>query len=248
MTLRSIAVKALKEPTGLVELYSCRKCAFKWALLTGSESYKLARDREAVIACLKGRCNVEVNGGSLEIGCKDTLYVAGPAELKLCGDGCLVVAAEAPSRNEGLLRVRRFAEIQPVVSGMEGYRRRVYVAVGEKDPSSSLLAGYTEGFPGEWTSFPPHRHDDKLEVYVYYGLGSGFGVQVVEDEEGADAYLVKDYDAVVILRGYHPNVGSPGAGISYLWILCQVEGEKNMRVEFKPGYESFQLGSTHLRR
>jgi len=30
-------------------------------------------------------------------------------------------------------------------------------------------------------------------------------VQVVEDEDGADAYVVGDYDAVLILRGYHPN-------------------------------------------
>lgn len=248
MTPRSIAAKALKEPSGLIELYSCHKCTFKWALLTGTENYSLAENREAVIACLKGRCNVEVNGAFLEIGYKDTLYASGPIELKLHSNGCLVVVAEALSRNRSSLMMRRFVDVQPVISGMQGYRRKVYVAIGEKDPSCSLLAGYTEGFPGEWTSFPPHKHDDKLEVYVYYGLENGFGVQVVEDEDGMDLYAVKDYDAVVICRGYHPNVGSPGVGISYLWILCQIEGEKNMRVEFKPGYEGFQLGSTHLRR
>ncbi|MEM2824358.1 MAG: 5-deoxy-glucuronate isomerase, partial [Thermofilaceae archaeon] len=109
----------------------------------------------------------------------------------------------------------------------------------------SLLAGFTEGFPGEWTSFPPHKHDDKVEVYVYYGLGDGFGVQIVEDEGGADSYIVRDGDAVVILRGYHPNVASPGSRICYVWVLCQTLGEKNMRVEVKPGFERFQVGG-HL--
>ncbi|MEM1509815.1 MAG: 5-deoxy-glucuronate isomerase [Thermofilaceae archaeon] len=247
MSPRSIAIKALKEPSGLIELYSCHKCTFKWALLTGTESYKLAKNREMVIACLKGRCDVDVDGASIEIGCRDTLYLSGPSELKLYSNECLVVVAEAVAKSKGLSIIRRFVEIQPVITGMQGYRRKVYVAIGEKDPSCSLLAGYTEGFPGEWTSFPPHKHDDKLEVYVYYGLEDGFGVQIVEDENNADLYMVKNYDAVVICRGYHPNVGSPGVGINYLWILCQVEGEKNMRVDFKPGYDRFQLGSTHLR-
>ena len=149
------------------------------------------------------------------------------------------MAAVAPSRLGRAWLVRRAPEAPSRLVGGAGYRRRVHTLLGVDDPSTSLMAGFTEGFPGEWTSFPPHKHDDKVEVYVYYGMGGGFGVQVVEDEGGADAYVVRDGDAVVILRGYHPNVASPGCGIGYVWILCQVAGGKSMGVEVKPGFERF---------
>ena len=238
--------KALSSPTPLIELWGSGPYSFKWALLDGEERLELGAGREAVAVCLKGSLGVGCELGSAELVAKDVAYASGPATLELRGRGSLVVVGEAPSRSEGVWLVRRFSELKPLLVGAEGYRRHVYTALGVEDPSTSLLAGFTEGFPGEWTSFPPHKHDDKVEVYVYYGLGEGFGVQVVEDEDGANAYVVGDYDAVLILRGYHPNVAAPGHRICYLWILCQVRGEKNMRAVIKPRFERFQLGPTHL--
>jgi len=241
-----VLYKALSSPTPLIELWGSGPYSLKWALLDGEEVLELGVGREAVVACLKGSCSVGCELGSAELAAKDVAYASGPATLELRGRGSLVVVGEAPSRSEGVWLVRRFSELKPLLVGSEGYRRHVYTALGVGDPSTSLLAGFTEGFPGEWTSFPPHKHDDKVEVYVYYGLGGGFGVQVVEDEDGADAYVVGDYDAVLILRGYHPNTAAPGYRICYLWILCQVRGEKSMRATVKPGFERFQAGPTHL--
>jgi len=243
---RSVLYKALSSPTPLIELWGSDLYSFKWAFLDGNENVKLETGREAVVACLEGFCSVSCEHGLAELAAKDLAYASGPATLELKGRGSLVVVGEAPSQRRGLWFVRRFAELKPLLVGTEGYRRHVYTALGVEDSSTSLLAGFTEGFPGEWTSYPPHRHDDKVEVYVYYGLGGGFGVQVVEDEDGADAYLVGDRDAVVILRGYHPNAAAPGHRICYLWILCQVRGEKSMRATVKPGFERFQVGPTHL--
>lgn len=237
---------ALSSPTPLIELWGSGPYSFKWALLDNGERLELEEGREAVVACLKGSCNVRCELGSAELAAKDIAYASGPATLELRGRGSFVVVGEAPSRERGLWLVRRFAELKPLLVGAEGYRRHVYTALGVEDRSTSLLAGFTEGFPGEWTSFPPHKHDDKVEIYVYYGLDGGFGVQVVEDEDGADAYVVSDYEAVVILRGYHPNTAAPGYRICYLWILCQTSGAKSVRATVKPGYERFQVGPTHL--
>ncbi|MEM1567836.1 MAG: 5-deoxy-glucuronate isomerase [Thermofilaceae archaeon] len=243
--VRSIFRRALRQPGWFEVLWSDGTRTFSWGLLEGEGQVCVGKGREAAIVCAFGSCGVESELGSTELGARDLLYVAGPTEVQLAGQGCLLVAAEAPSRLSGLWMVKRAGDAQPILVGGEGYRRFVYTLLGVNDPGTSLLAGFTEGFPGEWTSFPPHKHDDKVEVYVYYGLGDGFGVQIVEDEGGADSYIVRDGDAVVILRGYHPNVASPGSRICYVWVLCQTLGEKNMRVEVKPGFERFQVGG-HL--
>ena len=110
------------------------------------------------------------------------------------------------------------------------------------------MAGYTEGWLGEWTSYPPHKHDDKTEIFVYYGLDKGFGLQMIEDETGYEVYKVKNWDAVVFKRGYHPNVPSPGSKICYLWILCQVTGKRSLRVSIHPDFKDVPIGKSHLKR
>lgn len=248
MSGRAIKVEALESATGLIELYRHGDYAFKWALLGGRAPYSLEAGKEAVIACLREQCIVEADTWRVELSPRDLLYLTGPANLTLEGRGSLVVIGEAPSERSQIRLVKRFDELSRFTSGLEGYRRDIYVALGEADPSDRLMAGFTEGWPGEWTSFPPHKHDDKVEIYVYYGLNGGYGLQVVEDHDGVDVFKVRDYDAVIIVRGYHPNVATPNSRICYLWILCQVEGRKSMRVEFQPGFEKLPLGTTHLSR
>lgn len=243
---RSIFYKSLNHPSPFLELWRSGGSSFKWALLDGELKLRLEKGREAVFACLEGSLRVGDGERKASLSRNDLLYLSGPLDLWLEGRNCLIVSGEGPSDKGGEWLVRKFDDLKPLLVGSDGYRRYVYTALGVSDPSASLLAGFTEGFQGEWTSFPPHKHDDKVEVYVYYGLGDGLGVQIVEDEDGVDAYPVRDHDAVVILRGYHPNVATPGSRICYCWILCQVSGAKSMNVKVKPGFERFQSASSHL--
>ena len=247
---RGIHFNAIEEEGLLVTLYEDPNCAFKWGYI-GYEpiSLRVGEGREALIACMRRPCTISLGEEEVRLQPKDLLYVSGRASLKLGGRGSLIVVGEGLSGEGGRASfTRRFRDVKPFTSGLEGYRRDIYTLVGEGDPTNSLMAGFTEGWPGEWTSFPPHRHDDKVEIYVYYGLGRGYGVQIVEDEEGVDVFLVRDYDAVVIVRGYHPNVATPGSRMCYLWILCQIRGAKSMKVEFHPDFRELPVGKSHLIR
>lgn len=244
--MRSLFFRAPKAPMPLTVLWSDGERSFARALVDGVERLRVEGGREIVLACVRGSCRVAGEFSEIGLGPRDIVYAAGPAVLEVAGEGCLIVAGEGPSQQNGVLLVRRAGEQQPLLVGAEGYRRWVYTLLSAESPSTSLMAGFTEGFPGEWTSFPPHKHDDKVELYTYYGMGGSFGVQIVEDEEGEDAYVVRDGDSVVILRGYHPNAAAPGSRICYVWILCQVEGRKSMTAEVKPGFESLQTGTSHL--
>lgn len=91
---------------------------------------------------------------------------------------------------------------------------------------------------GNWSSYPPHRHDaDRLpeevdldEVYYYRMPDKGFAIQRLYDGADLDELiLARDRDTVLVRRGYHPVVAGPGYDVYYLnflagdhplWITC----------------------------
>src|SRR5262245_48660240 len=95
---------------------------------------------------------------------------------------------------------------------------------------------------GNWSSYPPHRHDDSPECPVnneeiyYFRIGTagdveysseGFGLHrcytPVDDPAGAfdENVSVRDGDVFLIPRGYHgPCVAAPGYTMYYLNVLA----------------------------
>ena len=43
--------------------------------------------------------------------------------------------------------------------GRDNWQRTVYSALAENVPAERLLAGETLNPPGNWSSYPPHKHD-----------------------------------------------------------------------------------------
>ena len=103
---------------------------------------------------------------------------------------------------------------------------------------------------GNWSSYPPHRHDDSPECPVnneeiyYFRIGQagttdyapeGFAMHrtytPANDERGdVDVNVaVRDGDVFVIPRGYHgPCVAAPGYPLYYLNVLAGPGGERSM--------------------
>ncbi len=84
---------------------------------------------------------------------------------------------------------------------------------------------------GNWSSYPPHRHDEHVpgvevdldEVYHYRVMpADGWGLQRLYDDarELDDVVLVGDGDTVLVRRGYHPVVMAPGYDGYYLNFLA----------------------------
>ena len=99
-------------------------------------------------------------------------------------------------------------------------------------PAQRLLVGETFNAAGEWSSFPPHKHDGgdgepALEEVYYYRFDrrDGFGFQGLYEHAG-DGHAASEravflrHGAVVgIPRGYHPVCAAPGYRLYYLWAL-----------------------------
>lgn len=201
-------------------------------------------NKERIIFSLKGA--VQANG--VELGEKDMMYVPlGSSELEIGSDGqSLIYVAETDATDRYDQYVRRYRDAVRMPIGQPTYRRSVVVSISEKDPANRFIAGYVEDSHGEWSSYPPHKHDDKPEAYIFYGIDPGFAVQLVMDGEKEEAYVVHDFDTVLIPRGYHPHVNTSLTGSNYAWIISAPPSNRNLGVEILPAYRGVELGRSHL--
>ena len=210
-----------------------------------SQTFESGKDESAIVA-VRGSVSVDLGQEKIALAEKDVAYLTRGSSFALESTGDAdVLWARAPADKAFPSVARRFSEVKPVVSGAQGYTRHIYTSVGEKEQANRLIVGFVEGDMGNWTSFPPHRHDGKPEVYVYYGMGKRFGVQLVLGDEDR-AYVVRDGDAVLFEKGYHPNVATPGVGMNFVWIISADPSVRNLAVELHPEYKEMQSGPTHL--
>jgi 5-deoxy-glucuronate isomerase len=111
--------------------------------------------------------------------------------------------------------------------GRPGWQRQVHDVVADNVDASSLIVGETFNEPGQWSSFPPHKHDGRdgetalEEVYYFrFDRPDGFGFQGLYEPGGDEcAVLLRHGTIVGIPRGYHPVCAAPGYRLYYLWAL-----------------------------
>jgi 5-deoxy-glucuronate isomerase len=119
-------------------------------------------------------------------------------------------------------------------AGASNWSRTIRPGTSVAPTTQRLMMAETLVPPGNWTSYPPHKHDVENpptesvyeEVYFYlFKPVAGYGFQRVY-EPGDDpsklneVYIVEDGDAVAIPRGYHPLVAAAGYQLVYIWALC----------------------------
>lgn len=164
---------------------------------------------------------------------KDIIYV--PKEVEDLSisfkEGSVIYVVEAPSDIESRAYVKKFNSARYIDVGEGYFRRRRYVLIDVDDISSRFLAGYTMCCPGCWGSYPPHKHNDKYEIFIYFGVNPGFGVQLLIDDGREEAYVVRDYDVFLVTKGCHPNVSAPIKGLNYLWIMIAISGPRDFSTD-----------------
>ncbi len=104
------------------------------------------------------------------------------------------------------------------------------ILMGER-PAESLLVTEVITPSGNWSSYPPHKHDrdalpqeSLLEETYYHRVtpADGFGLQrVYTDDRSLDETVAfGDRDLVLVPRGYHAVAAPPGVAIYYLNVMA----------------------------
>lgn len=194
-----------------------------------------SEDREISLICIRGAGSVKINGQEFKMKPYDALYIPTKTSFVVSTGGEFDLAeALAPSDKMSAPQFISFDSLKNnphlhVIAGGENCSREIYKLIDLNVDASRLLCGVTFGKPGHWTSWSPHEHGQtKEEIYLYINMPKpAFGIQMIyKDLENPDFVdTVFEDDAVVISHGYHPNLGIPGYGINYVWMMAAFNPE-----------------------
>ena len=162
------------------------------------------------------------------IGLQVTAVFDAPVQVAIAS-----VAAE-PSKDVAPARIIGPSDQTVNEVGKGNWSRTVRTILGPEPghDAQRLLLGETINPAGNWSSYPPHRHDrdnppeevDLEEVYLFKtNPAGGFGVQIryeLDGDRAEEAFLVRDDDIAVIRTGFHPVVAASGYELYYLWVMA----------------------------
>ena len=255
----------LRKPPGpgVVEVYTpalgpVELLSFTLVTLQPGESYQLDTAAQEYAAVLMAGIVDLTAGGQEHSGLGGRTSVFGgkataaylPPNLD-CGftarSAAQIALCAAPSNSTGPVQIVRPEEVQPRRVGNWNWRREVADLIGENVlQAQRLLVGETINTPGNWSSYPPHKHEVdnfpeevRMEEIYHYRLNPphGFGLQRVytDDRSLDECYTVEEGDTVLIPRGYHPVVAAPGYQLYYLWMLAAPH-DRRMRPKDDPAH------------
>ena len=185
---------------------------------------------ETGLICLSGSASINTSGQTFSVNRYDSLYVPRDSRIEVSTvDGCDFAELSAPVDKKYPLQFVSFADVRkdPTLHFMAGkppIERDLSILLGKNVEAGRIMAGVTFSSDGNWTSFPPHEHQDMLEeAYVYIDMPAPqWGIQLVYSnlDEPELVQVVHEGDVVLMPQGYHPNVAAPGGSINFLWMMA----------------------------
>ena len=159
------------------------------------------------------------------------------ARITARGNALLAAIVRAPSMSRAPATLVAPQDTERRIVGAANWQRTVYNVVDGGRGAGCLMVGETINPPGNWSSYPPHKHDARTasgelpmeEVYFYLTRpDGGFGLQMLYTAPGHpepidEVYRVEKGDLLVIPRGYHPVVAAAGYDLYYLWAMAGEE-------------------------
>ncbi|NDI35604.1 5-deoxy-glucuronate isomerase [Chengkuizengella sediminis] len=213
-----------------------------FSLNEGQSLKKVTGDKETCIVLLSGRASVNSKLEKWEnIGKRMDIFEKIPPysvyipsgdfyEVLALTDLQLAVCA-APGKGSFPARLISPEDVGVELRGSGNMERSIHNILPEQAEADSLLVVEVFTPEGHWSSYPPHKHDQNnlpeesyLEETYYHRVNPehGFAIQrVYTDDLSLDETLtVKNGDAVLVPKGYHPVSAPPGYEVYYLNVMA----------------------------
>ncbi|WP_018923946.1 5-deoxy-glucuronate isomerase [Salsuginibacillus kocurii] len=178
----------------------------------------------------------------------DSVYVSNDREFTVKGEtNARVALCYSPSKDQRPTKLISATDINVEHRGQGTNKRMVHNILPDFDPSAnSLLVVEVYTPSGNWSSYPPHKHDQDnlpeesmLEETYYHEQdpGQGFVFQrVYTDDRSLDETMTVEHgDMVVVPKGYHP-VGVP-AGYTAYYLNVMAGPERVWKFQNDPDHE-----------
>jgi 5-deoxy-glucuronate isomerase len=202
----------------------------------GSETFRTGGD-EVIVLPLSGACTVTVDDAAYELEGREDVFSAVTDFVYAPRDATVGVTSEQGGRfalPAAAARTRLSARYCPAedvpveLRGAGHASRQVNNFCAEHFPADALLAVEVLTPNGNWSSYPPHKHDEDIpgvevaleEIYYFEVSGGGFAYQRVYG--GIDVLReVRSGDRIDLPRGYHgPSMAPPGYDLYYLNVMA----------------------------
>lgn len=221
-----------------------------------SQSFPTAEE-EMLLVPLEGSCTLRCDGEEAKLagragvfaGASDFAYLPVGSEVTVGTDqGGRFALAGAKARRRLAFRTQAAEAVAVELRGAGASSRRVvnYCMPGSFE-ADRLIACEVFTPAGNWSSWPPHKHDERRpgeeeleEIYYFEVAGGGLAYQRLygTPERPVDLLAeVRSGDVVLIPHGYHgPSMAPPGYDLYYLNVMAG-PGERAWLVSFDPAHE-----------
>ncbi|WNI18577.1 5-deoxy-glucuronate isomerase [Actinacidiphila sp. ITFR-21] len=242
-------------------------CALRVLTLPPGGTHALATgDSEWIVLPLAGACAVRTgDGGLFELrgrpdvfsGVSDFAYLPRDclARLESSAGGRFALAGARCGRRLPA-RYGPAADVPVELRGAGAASRQVNnFAAADVFDCDRLIAVEVLTPGGNWSSFPPHKHDEcgpgesRLEEVYYYEFGGGpaaLGYQRVYPSRAGGGDLlaeVRSGDAVLIPDGWHgPSMAVPGYDMYYLNVMAGPDAVRAWRTSDDPAHAGVRAG------
>ncbi|WP_214326164.1 5-deoxy-glucuronate isomerase [Nonomuraea sediminis] len=201
-------------------------------------------EEEMLVLPLAGSCTVSHGQGTFELKGRESVF-SGPSDfaylpigthVRLSGEGRIALPSARATR---ALEPRYVpaSDVAVEIRGAGQSSRQVNnFCSPEVFDCDKLMAVEVLTPGGNWSSYPPHKHDTPnpgeavLEEIYYFEGGPGYQ-RVYTSERGHIDTLaeVRPGDVVLVPYGYHgPSMAAPGYDLYYLNVLAGPAGERSM--------------------
>jgi 5-deoxy-glucuronate isomerase len=239
------AILTSKPGINLPPTNPCQLLNFAYLILGAGETYNAeSGERELLAVILGGKASFEINGKRFEkvggrpnvfSGKPHSVYIPAGAQFTIKADSAVEIAL--PSAPSNLVVDPYLISPAQVATGAWGaanfkrnYHQILTLASQPDLPAGRLIVGETYTPSGNWSTYPPHKHQaDNLpreafheEMYFFkVSPSDGFGICHYYNEEGEEEnFTVRDNGIHMMPRGYHTVVSAPGYTTYYLWFLA----------------------------
>jgi len=195
-------------------------------------------DAEIALVPLAGGCQVEAEGETWELGGREHVFAGMPWALYLPRDTpyrvetegeVAICGARCDTRRDPVLV--RPEDVEVEVRGSGNATRQINHIVKPEFPAERLLVVEVFTPAGNWSSYPPHKHDEDnapgevvLEETYYFRTRApeAFAVQrLYSPRHGLDVTeTVRDGDLMLVPYGYHTTAAAHGYDLYYLNALA----------------------------